>query len=205
MTVIPTLEQTLPGREVMMAVSECHYVNGNPLLPPFPQDLQRILFGMGCYWGVERKLWKIEGVYSTAVGFTAGLTPNPTYKEVCTGMTGHNEVVQVIYDTERISLQALLNYFWENHDPTQGMRQGNDVGTQYRSGLYLYDPESIRVAEQSKACYQRALNRAGYKQITTEILEGAVFYYAEDEHQQYLAKHPDGYCNLQGIGVAYPE
>lgn len=202
-TGMPAPEEALPGRTVKMEVADGHFVNGNRLSPPFLQGLQSVLFGMGCFWGAERKFWQIQGVYSTAVGFAAGFTPNPSYRELCTGLTGHNEVVLVVYDPEKISFQALLKSFWEAHNPTEGMRQGNDVGSQYRSGIYVCEPGQKALAERSKVNYQQALDRAGYGQITTEILESVEFYYAEDEHQQYLAKNPAGYCGLEGIGVTY--
>jgi peptide-methionine (S)-S-oxide reductase len=187
-----------------MPVPDRHFVNGNPLTPPFPQGMELALFGMGCFWGAERKFWQLEGVYSTSVGYAAGSTPNPNYREVCTGMTGHNEVVRVVYDPKVISYETLLKVFWENHDPTQGMRQGNDTGTQYRSGIYTYTEEQKALAEASKTAYQNALKTEGYTNITTEILDAPEFYYAEDYHQQYLAKNPGGYCGLGGTKVCYP-
>jgi len=198
---MPKPEQALPGRSEPMPVPEKHYVLGSRLSPPFPDGLEQAMFGMGCFWGAEKKFWQLPGVYSTAVGYAAGFTPNPTYKEVCSGRTGHNEVVRVIYDPAKVSYAELLRVFWENHDPTQGMRQGNDTGTQYRSGIYIYGPEQQQAAEQSRREYQKELDRAGYPAITTEILPAPEFYYAEDYHQQYLAKNPGGYC---GTGVAYP-
>ncbi len=201
---IPKPEQALPGRTQVMTVPSNHYVNGNLLKPPFPDGMEIAMFGMGCFWGAERKFWQLEGVYSTSVGYAAGYTPNPTYQEVCTGMTGHNEVVQVVYDPQVISYSELLKVFWENHNPTQGMRQGNDVGTQYRSGVYVYYQEQKEIAEASKKAYQQALNEAGYGNITTEVLDAGEFYYAEDYHQQYLAKNPGGYCGLGGTNVACP-
>ncbi|MDJ0577399.1 MAG: peptide-methionine (S)-S-oxide reductase MsrA [Xenococcaceae cyanobacterium MO_234.B1] len=195
-------EEALPGRDQPMPVPEKHYVNAHPLKPPFPEGMETAIFGLGCFWGAERKFWQQEGVYTTAVGYAAGYTPNPTYREVCTGMTGHNEVVLVVYDPEKISYEELLKVFWESHDPTQGMRQGNDTGTQYRSGIYTYTEEQKRLAEVSKATYEKELAKAGYKEITTEILDAPEFYYAEDYHQQYLAKNPNGYCGLGGTGVA---
>jgi peptide-methionine (S)-S-oxide reductase len=187
-----------------MAVPSTHYVNGNRLEAPFPAGLETALFGLGCFWGAERKFWQMSGVYSTAAGYAAGVTPNPTYREVCTGMTGHNEVVLVVYDPLRVSYDELLRTFWENHDPTQGMRQGNDVGTQYRSGIYYYTDAQKEAAEQSKMAFERELRRAGHGAITTEILPAPEFYYAEDYHQQYLAKNPGGYCGLGGTGVTCP-
>jgi len=203
-SLIPTPEQALPGRKEPMPVPERHHVNGNRLVEPFPDGLERAMFGLGCFWGAEKAFWKIPGVYSTAVGYAAGLTPNPDYEEVCTGLTGHNEVVLVVFDPKTIGYGDLLRVFWETHDPTQGMRQGNDVGTQYRSGIYVYSPEQRRQAEASRDAYQRVLTRAGYAQITTEILDAPAFYYAEDYHQQYLAKNPWGYCGIGGTGVACP-
>jgi peptide-methionine (S)-S-oxide reductase len=187
-----------------MPIPELHFVNKNRLAPPFPAGLERALFGMGCFWGAERKFWQLRGVYTTAVGYAAGLTPNPTYREVCTGMTGHSEVVLVVFDPEQIGYDQLLKVFWENHDPTQGMRQGNDVGTQYRSGIYYVDERQKRAAEASRDAFQKQLTAAGYGAITTEILPAPDFYYAEDYHQQYLAKNPDGYCGLGGTGVTCP-
>ena len=198
---LPTKEQALPGRETRMKVPGKHFVNGNVLQPPFCDHLQQIIFGMGCFWGAERKFWQLDGVYTTAVGYAAGLTPNPTYQEVCSGQTGHNEVVLVVYDPEKISLDQLLKTFWESHDPTQGMRQGNDRGTQYRSGIYVFNEEQRKAAEASRGFYQQELAKNGYGRITTEILDVPAFYYAEDYHQQYLAKNPNGYCGLGGIGV----
>jgi peptide-methionine (S)-S-oxide reductase len=200
----PKLEEALPGRSEAMAVPASHYVNGHPLKPPFPDGLEMAIFGLGCFWGAERKFWQLEGVYSTAVGYAAGITPNPTYQEVCTGMTGHNEVVLVVYDPKVISYEALLKVFWESHNPTQGMRQGNDVGTQYRSGIYVYSDEQKKLAETSRDMYQEALSAAKYGTITTEILEAPEFYYAEAYHQQYLAKNPNGYCGLGGTKVECP-
>ena len=185
-----------------MLVPDIHFVNGHRLTPPFPDGLARAMFGMGCFWGAERKFWPLDGVYSTAVGYAGGHTPNPTYREVCTGMTGHNEVVLVLFDPAAVSYGELLKVFWENHNPTQGMRQGNDVGTQYRSGIYAFDDEQQRAAEQSNAAYQQQLKKAGFAPITTEIRPAPEFYYAEDYHQQYLAKNPGGYCGLGGTGVS---
>ena len=187
-----------------MPVPETHFVNKNRLSPPFPDGLQRAIFGMGCFWGAERKFWQLRGVYTTAVGYSAGSTPNPTYREVCTDMTGHNEVVLVVFDPKQIGYDQLLKVFWENHDPTQGMRQGNDVGTQYRSGIYYFDDDQGRAAARSRDMYQTQLTAAGYGLITTEIVPAPEFYYAEDYHQQYLAKNPDGYCGLGGTGVMCP-
>jgi peptide-methionine (S)-S-oxide reductase len=181
-----------------------HFVNGHPLEPPFPEGMRRALFGMGCFWGAEKKFWPRSGVFSTAVGYAAGATPNPTYPEVCTGRTGHNETVLVVFDSARISYEDLLKVFWESHDPTQGMRQGNDSGTQYRSGIYTFDETQRAAAEVSKSAFQRELAAAGYGAITTEILPAPEFYYAEEYHQQYLAKNPDGYCGLGGTGVSCP-
>ncbi|OKH20249.1 peptide-methionine (S)-S-oxide reductase [Hydrococcus rivularis NIES-593] len=201
---LPTPEEALPGRAEPMPVPAFHYVNGNPLKPPYPDGLEMAMFGMGCFWGAERKFWQLEGVFITAVGYAAGITPNPTYQEVCTGMTGHNEVVRVVYDPKVISYERLLKVFWENHDPTQGMRQGNDVGTQYRSGIYVYSEKQRKLAEASRDLYQKALSKAGYGKITTEILDAPEFYYAEGYHQQYLAKNPNGYCGLGGTKVECP-
>lgn len=201
---LPSAEEALPGRTREMPVPSQHFVNGNPLKPPFPEGMETALFGLGCFWGAERKFWQLNGVYTTAVGYAAGLTPNPTYQEVCTGMTGHNEVVLVVFDPKVISYNELLKTFWESHNPTQGMRQGNDVGTQYRSGIYTYSDAQRQVAEASKASYQEALTAAGYDTITTEILDAPEFYYAEDYHQQYLAKNPGGYCGLGGTNVSCP-
>ncbi|MBF2013845.1 MAG: peptide-methionine (S)-S-oxide reductase MsrA [Rivularia sp. T60_A2020_040] len=201
---IPTPQEALPGRAESMQVPEKHYVNGNRLKAPFPEGMEKAVFGMGCFWGAERKFWQLDGVYTTAVGYAAGSTPNPTYKEVCSGMTGHNEVVLVVYDPKKVSYEQLLKTFWESHNPTQGMRQGNDSGTQYRSGIYTYSEEQKKLAQASKDSYQQALKSAGYGDITTEILDAPEFYYAEDYHQQYLAKNPNGYCGLGGTNVACP-
>jgi peptide-methionine (S)-S-oxide reductase len=187
-----------------MPVPPTHHVNGARLEPPFPAGTELALFGMGCFWGVERKFWGLTGVHTTAVGYAGGFTPNPTYREVCSGMTGHNEVVLVAFDPARISYDDLLKVFWENHDPTQGMRQGNDVGTQYRSGIYYYSDAQKDAAERSRTAFQRELSKAGYGAITTEIVTAPEFYYAEDYHQQYLSKNPDGYCGVGGIGVTCP-
>jgi len=201
---IPSSQESLPGRSQVMPVPEKHYVNGNPLKSPFPENMEQAVFGLGCFWGAERKFWQQAGVFTTAVGYAAGHTPNPTYKEVCSGMTGHNEVVLVVYDPDKISYQELLKVFWESHNPTQGMRQGNDRGTQYRSGIYTYTPEQKQLATASLETYQQELKKAGYDPITTEILDAPEFYYAEDYHQQYLSKVPNGYCGLGGVGVCYP-
>jgi peptide-methionine (S)-S-oxide reductase len=201
---IPSRADALPGRAERMPVPDAHFVNKNRLSPPFPDGLQRALFGMGCFWGAERKFWQLRGVYSTAVGYAAGHTPNPSYREVCTGMTGHNEVVLVVFDPKVVTYDQLLKTFWENHDPTQGMRQGNDVGTQYRSGIYYFDEAQRRAAEASRDVFQKQLSGAGYGAVTTEIVAAPEFYYAEDYHQQYLAKNPDGYCGLGGTGVSCP-
>ncbi|WOB43251.1 peptide-methionine (S)-S-oxide reductase MsrA [Thermoleptolyngbya oregonensis NK1-22] len=201
---LPTPEEALPGRSQPMQIQNRHFVNGNPLQPPFPDGMELALFGLGCFWGAERKFWQQEGVYSTSVGYAAGITPNPTYQEVCSGLTGHNEVVRVVYDPSVISYEDLLKVFWESHDPTQGMRQGNDIGTQYRSGIYVYSEAQRQAAEASLQRYQAALKSEGYGSITTEILDAPEFYYAEDYHQQYLAKNPGGYCGLGGTKVCYP-
>jgi len=201
---IPSPAHALPGRAERMPVPDQHFVNQHRMAPPFPDGLERAMFAMGCFWGAERTFWKLPGVYTTAVGYAAGSTPNPTYREVCTGMTGHAEAVLVVFDPTKISYDELLKVFWENHDPTQGMRQGNDVGTQYRSGIYFFDEAQRRAAEHSRDEYQRQLDGAGYGRITTEILPAPEFYYAEDYHQQYLAKNPDGYCGLGGTGVSCP-
>jgi peptide-methionine (S)-S-oxide reductase len=195
---------TLPGRDERMAVPAAHFVNGHRLEPPFPAGLQLAMFGMGCFWGAERTFWELAGVYSTAVGYAGGHTRNATYREVCSGMTGHSEVVLVVFDPQAVRYDDLLKVFWESHDPTQGMRQGNDVGTQYRSGIYYYDEEQRRSAESSREGFQQELTRASYGQITTEILPAPEFYYAEEYHQQYLAKNPGGYCGLGGTGVSCP-
>jgi peptide-methionine (S)-S-oxide reductase len=201
---MPTTDSALPGRSDAMPVPATHFVNGNPLQGPFPAHLQQAIFGMGCFWGVERKFWQLPGVYTTAAGYAAGLTPNPTYREVCSGRTGHNEVVLVVFDPAQVSYEELLKVFWEGHNPTQGMRQGNDMGTQYRSGIYTFDDAQASLALASKVVFQQALDTAGYGNITTEILPAPAFYYAEDYHQQYLAKNPGGYCGLGGTGVSCP-
>jgi len=200
---LPGSEEALPGRQTPMTVENRHFVNGNSIIPPFPEDTEKTLFGIGCFWGAERRFWEQTGVYSTAVGYAGGFTPNPTYEEVCTGMTGHNEVVLVVYFPEQISYTKLLTVFWESHNPTQGMRQGNDTGTQYRSGIYVNNDEQKVLAESSRGDYQSRLIKAGYSSITTEILAAPEFYYAEIYHQQYLAKNPTGYCSLDGTGVSY--
>ena len=201
---LPSREEALPGRQTRMPLQGAHYVNGSPLQPPFPEDMQMALFGMGCFWGAERRFWEAKGVYSTAVGYAGGFTPNPTYEEVCTGMTGHNEVVRVVFDPKVTDYETLLRIFWESHDPTQGMRQGNDRGTQYRSGIYVSDEMQQKLAEASRQRYQEALSARGKGAITTEIIPMPEFYYAELYHQQYLAKNPGGYCGLGGTGVACP-
>ena len=203
-TAIPPAEDALPGRNTPMPVSAPHFVNGNRITPPFPAGLEQALFGLGCFWGAEKRFWSLPGVYSTAVGYAGGHTPNATYEEVCSGLTGHNEVVLVVYDPAQISYEQLLQAFWEAHDPTQGMRQGNDVGTQYRSGIYTFTPAQKRAALHSREAYQAALRAAGFGTVTTEILDAPAFYYAEDYHQQYLAKNPRGYCGLGGTGVCLP-
>jgi peptide-methionine (S)-S-oxide reductase len=202
---LPTAEEALPGRpERRFAVPDRHFVLGAPLEPPFPEGFQVAVFGMGCFWGEERKFWQAEGVYTTAVGYAGGFTPNPTYEEVCSGRTGHAEVVLVVFDPARTTYDDMLRVFWENHDPTQGMRQGNDIGTQYRSAIYCYGPEQLAAAEKSRVMFQSQLAQAGYGEITTEIVEAPAFYYAEDYHQQYLAKNPAGYCGIGGTGVSCP-
>ena len=203
-TEMPTQDTALPGREMTMPVPPRHFVLGSSMVAPWPENTELAMFGMGCFWGAERKFWQAEGVYSTQVGYAAGLTPNPTYEEVCSGRTGHNEVVQVVFDTTRTSFADMLAVFWENHDPTQGMRQGNDIGTQYRSGIYTFSPAQADLAQTSKAAFEANLRKAGYDVITTEILDAPVFYYAEDYHQQYLGKNPNGYCGMGGTGVACP-
>jgi peptide-methionine (S)-S-oxide reductase len=201
---IPTVAEALPGRPSPIPTASTHWVNGNAIKPPFPAGMETAIFGLGCFWGAERTFWQLPGVYSTAVGYAGGPTPNPTYQEVCSGMTGHNEVVLVVFDPKKVSYEALLKTFWESHDPTQGMRQGNDVGTQYRSGIYLTSPAQRRAAEESRRAFQQSLRKAGYGEITTEIVDAPPFYYAEDYHQQYLAKNPNGYCGLGGTGVSCP-
>jgi len=200
-TTLPTPDQALPGRDARMPVPERHAVNGTPLEGPFPAGLEHAVFGMGCFWGAERKFWQQSGVFTTAVGYAGGPTKNPTYEEVCSGRTGHTEVVLVVFDPSKITYDALLKLFWENHDPTQGMRQGNDVGTQYRSAIYTSSPAQRETAERSRERYQADLARHGFRPITTEILDAPEFYYAEAYHQQYLAKNPNGYCGIGGTGV----
>ena len=201
---MPTAAEALPGRREEMPVPAKHHVLGTPLKPPFPAGLEVAMFGLGCFWGAERKFWQVQGVYSTSVGYAAGLTPNPTYEEVCSGMTGHNEVVRVVFDPKQVSYETLLKLFWENHDPTQGMRQGGDIGTQYRSGIYTTSSAQMRAAEASRTAYQAALTKSGMGQITTEIVPAPEFFYAENYHQQYLSKNPGGYCGLGGTGVSCP-
>jgi peptide-methionine (S)-S-oxide reductase len=202
---MPAAHEALPGRPHPIPTAKQHFVNGRPLKGPYPEGLETALFGMGCFWGAERKFWELgEGIFVTAVGYAAGSTPNPTYEEVCSGRTGHNETVLVVYDPKTISYERLLKTFWEGHDPTQGMRQGNDVGTQYRSGVYVFSPAQRRAAEASRAEFQKALTAKKYGEITTEILDAPPFYFAEDYHQQYLAKNPMGYCGLGGTGVSCP-
>ncbi len=202
---MPAAGEALPGRQTPLPTARDHYVNGHALKGPYPQGLETAMFGMGCFWGAERKFWELgDGVYVTAVGYAGGQTPNPTYEEVCSGRTGHNEVVFVVYDPKKISYEQLLKTFWENHDPTQGMRQGNDVGTQYRSGIYAFTPAQRAAAEASKAAYAKALAAQRMGPITTEIIDAPPFYFAEDYHQQYLAKNPHGYCGLGGTGVSCP-
>jgi peptide-methionine (S)-S-oxide reductase len=201
---MPQPGEALPGRATAMRVGDTHFVNRHKITPPFPDGMQRAMFGMGCFWGAERKLWQVPGVWATAVGYAAGLTPNPTYEEVCSGLTGHNEVVLVVYDPREVRYEQLLAVFWESHDPTQGMRQGNDAGTQYRSGIYAFDAAQLAAAEASKAAYGQRLLAAGYGPITTEVIAAPEFYYAEDYHQQYLGKNPNGYCGLGGTGVSCP-
>jgi peptide-methionine (S)-S-oxide reductase len=201
---VPPESETLPGRDEPIPVPERHYVLGTPLLPPFPEGYERAVFGMGCFWGAERMFWQAPGVYTTAVGYAGGTTPNPTYREVCSGMTGHTEVVLAVFDPGKTSYDEMLRIFWEGHDPTQGMRQGNDVGTQYRSAIYAETDEQLAMAERSKEMFQDALTEQGYGEITTEIRAAPPFYYAEDYHQQYLAKNPGGYCGHGGTGVSCP-
>jgi peptide-methionine (S)-S-oxide reductase len=203
-TAMPTAAEALPGRSTPIPTAERHFVSGRPLKGPYPEGLQTAIFGLGCFWGAERKFWQLPGVWVTAVGYAGGLTPNPTYEEACSGLTGHNEVVLVVYDPAQVSCDTLLKTFWESHDPTQGMRQGNDIGTQYRSGIYTTSAEQKAAALRSKEEYGAALARSGYGPITTEILDAPPFYFAEDYHQQYLAKNPGGYCGLGGTGVSCP-
>ncbi len=200
---MPLAREALPGRQERMVVMNKHFVKDTQIQEPFPDGMELAMFGLGCFWGAERIFWQVEGVYTTAVGYAGGYTPNPTYEELCTGMTGHNEVVRVVYAPEEVSYESLLDVFWVSHDPTQGMRQGNDTGTQYRSGIYTYGDEQMEVAQTSAVRYQEALSKAGHGEITTEIFVASEFYYAEDHHQQYLAKNPGGYCGLGGIGVCY--
>ncbi|PAV47214.1 peptide-methionine (S)-S-oxide reductase [Pseudomonas sp. HAR-UPW-AIA-41] len=202
---LPTAEQALPGRSTPLPVPARHFVNGNALQGPFPEGLQQAVFALGCFWGAELRFWQQPGVWSTAVGYAGGLTPNPTYEEVCSGLTGHTEVVLVVFDPQLTSYQALLKVFWEAHNPTQGMRQGNDIGTQYRSAIYTFDDAQQSAAEASRAAFQQALDQAGLGQITSEIAPAGPFYYAEAYHQQYLAKNPGGYCGLGGTGVCLPD
>jgi peptide-methionine (S)-S-oxide reductase len=204
LSALPTADQALPGRAQPISTAATHFVNGNPLKPPFPAGLEEAVFGLGCFWGAERKFWETDGVWSTAAGYAGGATPNPTYEEVCSGRTGHAEVVRVIFDPNRVSFANLLQLFFENHDPTQGMRQGNDLGTQYRSAIYATSPAQRAQAETALAAYGERLRAAGYGAVTTEIRDAPDFYYAEDYHQQYLAKNPGGYCGIGGTGVACP-
>ena len=203
-TTMPEPDKALPGRDLTISVPDRHFVNGHSLKPPFPEGMEQAMFGLGCFWGAEKKFWELEGVYSTAAGYSGGYTPNPTYKEVCSGQTGHNEVVLVTYDPAVVSYERLLSVFWESHDPTQGMRQGNDVGTQYRSGVYTYNEAQKEAALAARDAYSEALKASGYGTVTTEITDAKEFYYAEDYHQQYLAKNPGGYCGLGGTGVSCP-
>jgi len=202
-TQMPLASEALPGRKKPMPISGKHFVTGNTITRPFPQHLQVAMFGLGCFWGAEKKFWQLQGVFSTAVGYAGGYTPNPTYEELCTGQTGHNEVVKIIFDPEIISYQQLLIIFWESHNPTQGMGQGNDRGTQYRSGIYTFNESQQNLAMESKKHYQASLSTGGHKEITTEILNAPEFYYAEEYHQQYLAKNPQGYCGLGGLDIPY--
>lgn len=201
---LPTAAEALPGRTTAIPTAERHFVNGRPLKGPYPDGMESLVVGLGCFWGAERKFWQLPGVFVTAVGYAGGVTPNPTYEEVCSGLTGHNEVVLVVYDPSQVSIGEVLATFWESHDPTQGMRQGNDVGTQYRSGIYVTTPDQKTAAEASRTAYGKALAARGYGPITTEIIEAPAFYFAEDYHQQYLAKNPHGYCGLGGTGVSCP-
>ena len=200
---MPAKEEALVGRAASIPTASAHFVNGRSLFEPYPENTELAMFGAGCFWGVERKFWHKDGVYLTAAGYSGGYTRNPTYREVCTGMTGHNEVVRVVFYPDQISYESLLQVFWECHDPTQGMRQGNDVGTQYRSGIYVYGDDQMRLARRSHAVYSQAVGKKGFGRITTEIVEASEFYFAEAEHQQYLAKNPHGYCGLGGTGVCY--
>jgi peptide-methionine (S)-S-oxide reductase len=202
---MPTADQALPGRPTPIPTAKQHFVNGNPIQPPYPEGLQRAVFALGCFWGAERKFWELgDGIFTTAVGYAGGFTPNPTYEEVCSGRTGHTEVVLVVFDPKKISYERLLKTFWENHDPTQGMRQGNDVGTQYRSAIYTFDDAQAKAAQESKTVFAKALSAKRYGAITTEVAPVGPFYFAEDYHQQYLAKNPAGYCGLGGTGVSCP-
>ncbi|MEM8792202.1 MAG: peptide-methionine (S)-S-oxide reductase MsrA [Pseudomonadota bacterium] len=203
-TSMVTPDAALPGRDTAIPTAEHHFVNGHPLAEPYPEGMEIAMFGMGCFWGIERRFWTQPGVWVTAAGYAAGFTPNATYQEVCSGRTGHNEVVRVVFDPAKISYEALLKLFWENHDPTQGMRQGNDIGSQYRSGIYTHGAAQMEQAEASKEVFQAQLDAAGFGKITTEIVEAGPFYFAEDYHQQYLAKNPQGYCGVGGIGVTCP-
>lgn len=203
-TTLPTAAQILPGRPGAIATSDTHFVNGAPLKPPFPAGLEEAVFGLGCFWGAERKFWQTPGVWSTAAGYAGGATPNPTYEEVCSGRTGHTEVVRVIFDPKQVTYEQLLKVFFESHDPTQGMRQGNDIGTQYRSAIYTVSKAQQRAAEAARAAYDEKLRQAGYGPVTTEVRAAPEFYYAEDYHQQYLAKNPNGYCGIGGTGVSCP-
>jgi len=200
---MPTADEALPGRATPLKVPQTHFMNGQRIVPPFPEGMQETVFGLGCFWGAERKFWQLPGVYSTSVGYAGGTTPNPTYEEVCSGQTGHTEVVKVVFDPAKVSYHDLLKTFWESHDPTQGMRQGNDVGTQYRSAIYVANDEQREAAEHSREVYQKCLNQGGRGQISTEIALGREYFYAEDYHQQYLGKNPGGYCGIGGCGVAY--
>ena len=200
---LPDADNALPGRSKEMSVPERHFVNGNLMKPPFPEDFEQAIFGMGCFWGAERHFWEQEGVHITAAGYAGGITPNPTYEEVCSGLTGHNEVVLVVFDPKVVNFEVLLALFWESHDPTQGMRQGNDVGTQYRSGIYVFSRTQREIAERSLLRFEEKLSANGFSQITTEILDAPAFYFAEDYHQQYLAKVPNGYCGLGGTGIKF--
>ena len=201
---LPSADSALPGRDVELPVSNRHYVNGNPIKPPFPEQYETAIFGLGCFWGAERKFWELDGVYTTAVGYAGGITANPTYEEVCSGRTGHAEVVLVVFDPREISFDELLRVFWESHDPTQGMRQGNDIGTQYRSAVYSTSDAQTKATKASRDAYQAQLGKAGYGTITTELANAGPFYYAEEYHQQYLAKNPGGYCGIGGTGVSCP-
>jgi peptide-methionine (S)-S-oxide reductase len=201
---MPAPDEALPGRDAKVPVPTSHFILGTPLTPPFPDGFQQAVFGMGCFWGAERMFWEADGVYTTAAGYAAGYTPNPSYEEVCSGLTGHNEVVLVVFDPDVVSYEALLSIFWEGHDPTQGMRQGNDVGSQYRSGIYTFSDAQTTAAETSRETFQAMLSSARYGEITTEVIPLGEFYYAEDYHQQYLGKIPNGYCGLGGTGVSCP-